>query len=222
MPELPSSSDGDDSSLGEPPGLVPSSGSDRCPPLEPASGHSDWYDSSDDESGKWKLSFEIPAEVQELIDQDKSRRRSQRILREARAWKERKRKRKWLPKDGDGMSFDVETEESPKWRRTEENLKWRSAPEPAAWRKAIRCDSSYGDDSTFRKLIWRTCMKCGHWNRDRPDELCAKVHRTDCDFTDDGAGAIRSIMRMIMADQEELQNLSIIRPGDQILSLIHI
>ena len=62
-------------------------------------------------------------------------------------------------------------------------------------------------------------MKCGHWNRDRPDELCAKVHRTNCDFTDDGAGPIRSIMRMIMADQEELQNLSIILPGDQITLL---
>ena len=107
MPELPSSSDDDDSSLGEPPGLVPSSGSDRCPPLEPASGNSDSYDSSDGETDRVPLSFEVSVKVQEIIAQArnemKRRRRSRR--REARAWKEIKRKPNWLPKDGGGVFF---------------------------------------------------------------------------------------------------------------------
>ena len=172
MPELPSSSNGDDSILGEPPGLVLPSDRPRPRPLLRS------YDSSgssDVDNGELR---KLSAEPQEQLLLAKEDRRERR--RESSFWQEIRTKPLKLPKDvvllqgpfrsrSDG-TFPSSAYPCQFCRRTEENQKWEkekyeaAASEPEAWKKAIRRGGYYGDNSTLRKLMYRTCIKCGHWN----------------------------------------------------------
>ena len=81
----------------------------------------------------------------------------------------------------------------------------------------IHCAKDWDHWSSLPKKIYRTCLNCGQWNPGR--SFCAEVLRTECKFIAADLGPIRSLMRMIKGDKNELICLSTIRDGEEITVL---